>query len=117
MSMKVYGLKTCETCRKALSALEAAGHKPEFVDVRAEASVSGKVPGWIEAVGADTIVNRASMTWRKLSDTEKAKADDTAALAGLLDTHRTLIKRPLIEADGAVSVGWNKDVKARFGVS
>ncbi|MGY6532185.1 ArsC/Spx/MgsR family protein [Glycocaulis sp.] len=115
--MKVYGLKTCETCRKALAALDAAGHAPEFVDVRAEPSVAGKIPGWIKAVGADTIVNRASMTWRKLSDTEKAKADDPAALAGLLDAHRTLIKRPLIEADGAVSVGWNKAVKSGFGVS
>ncbi len=113
--MKVYGLKTCETCRKALSALGAAGHAPEFFDVRADASAGGKIPGWIRAVGADKIVNRASMTWRKLSDAQKADADDPARLAALLDTHRTLIKRPLIESDGVVSVGWNKDVKARFG--
>lgn len=116
MSLTVYGLKTCETCRKALAGLDGGGHKPAFVDIRAEPSVAGLIPGWISAVGAAKIVNRASMTWRKLPDADRARADDPAKLAGLLDEHRTLIKRPVIVTGGSVHVGWTKDVQAALGL-
>ncbi|KPP81611.1 MAG: glutaredoxin-dependent arsenate reducase ArsC [Oceanicaulis sp. HLUCCA04] len=116
MSLTVYGLKNCDTCRKAITALDEGGHKPAFVDIRAEPSVAGLIPGWITAVGEAKIINRASMTWRKLSDAQQARADDPATLAALLDEHRTLIKRPVIVSGDSVHVGWTKDVKAAFGV-
>jgi len=116
MSLTVYGLKNCETCRKALAALDEGGHQPAFVDIRAEASLSALIPGWIAALGPAKIINRASMTWRKLSDDDKARADSPATLAPLLDEHRTLIKRPVIVSGGTVHVGWTKDVKAVLGV-
>ena len=56
------------------------------------------------------------MTWRKLSDAEKARADDAGKLAALLDEHRTLIKRPVIVTADTVHVGWTKDVKEVLGV-
>lgn len=117
MSLTVYGLKTCDTCRKALAALREGGLEPAFVDIRAEPSVSALIPGWIKAVGEAKIINRASMSWRKLSDVDKARADDPATLPALLDEHRTLIKRPVIvTGDGAVHVGWTKDVREALGV-
>lgn len=116
MSLTVYGLKTCETCRKAMTALGEGGKNPAFVDIRAEPSVSGLIPQWIRAVGEAKIINRASMTWRKLSDADKARADDPSKLAALLDEHRTLIKRPVIVTGGQVHTGWTKDVKAALGV-
>lgn len=116
MSLTVYGLKNCETCRKAMTALGEGGLNPAFVDIRAEPSVGGLIPGWIKAVGEAKIINRASMTWRKLSDEDKARADNPATLAALLDEHRTLIKRPVIVTDRAVHVGWTKDVKETLGV-
>lgn len=116
MSLTVYGLKTCETCRKAMTALDEGGHKPAFVDIRAEPSVAGLIPGWIAAVGPAKIVNRASMSWRKLSDADKARADDPAKLPSLLDEHRTLIKRPVIVTRDGVHVGWTRDVQAELGV-
>jgi arsenate reductase len=116
MSITVYGLKNCETCRKAMTALEEGGHKPAFVDIRAEPSVSGLIPGWIKAVGEAKIINRASMTWRKLSEADKARADNPDSLTALLDEHRTLIKRPVIVTADTVHAGWTKDVKEVLGV-
>lgn len=115
MSLTVYGLKNCDTCRKALAALGEGGLEPAFVDIRADPSVAALIPGWIAAVGEARIINRASMTWRKLSDDDKARADNPATLAALLDEHRTLIKRPVIVTAGGVHVGWGKDVRAVLG--
>jgi arsenate reductase (glutaredoxin) len=115
--MRVYGLKTCETCRKALSALSAAGLAPEFVDIRSDASVPGRLPGWAKAAGAERLVNRASMTWRKLSDADKARASGEAGIIAVLSEHPTLIKRPVIEHAGKVHVGWTKDVQAALGLA
>ena len=61
--MILYGIKTCDTCRKALKALAAAGHKVRFHDVRAVPLGPDDRSRLIEALG-DAIVNRASATWR-----------------------------------------------------
>ncbi len=107
MSLTLYGLKNCDTCKKALSALEAAGHSVAFVDIRAEADLPTLLPTWLSEAGSDLLINRRSTTWRTLSESERA----VEPLA-LLIAHPTLIKRPVIEADGQVYVGWSKDVQA-----
>lgn len=109
--MRFYGLKTCDTCKKAQQALMAAGKTFEIIDVRADGVPADLLAAWIEAVGADALVNRRSTTWRGLSEAEKAEADGRGA-AGLLAAHPTLMKRPVIVTDGAVHVGWSKDVQA-----
>ena len=107
MALTLYGLKNCDTCKKARKALEAAGKAVTFVDIRAEADLATKVPGWLAAVGPDKLVNRSSTTWRSLSDADKA-SDPQA----LLIAHPTLVKRPVIETGDAVHVGWKADVQA-----
>lgn len=114
MTLAVYGLKNCDTCKKALGALEGSGRAVRFVDIRAEADLESKVPGWLAAAGADKLVNRRSTTWRQLSDAEKARADDDDA-AALLIANPTLIKRPVIERGDDVFVGWGKDVSSALG--
>jgi len=109
MNLTLYGLKNCDTCKKALTALEGAGHDVAFVDIRSGADLADRVPVWLEAVGSDKLVNRRSTTWRQLSDTEKESAEDEE-YAALLIAHPTLIKRPVIERDAQVFVGWGKDV-------
>lgn len=104
--LTLYGLKNCDTCKKALTALEAAGRDITFVDIRAEADLSALIPGWIEALGPEPLVNKRSTTWRGLGDADKA-----AALAGgtleSLQAHPTLIKRPVIvDTKGGITVGW-----------
>lgn len=110
----LYGLKNCDTCKKALKALEAADKSVSFVDIRAEADLPGKLPDWLEAVGADTLINTRSTTWRGLDDAERGRAQSDPS--GLLAENPTLIKRPVIEAGGAVHVGWTKTVQAAFSV-
>ena len=110
MTLTLYGLKTCDTCRKARAALAAGGHAVRFVDIRAEADLAAKLPGWIAAAG-NRLVNRSSTTWRSLSEADKARADGPA-LPGLLIAHPALIKRPVIEAGDTVHIGWGKDTQA-----
>ncbi len=109
MTITLYGLKNCDTCKKAIKALEGAGKAVSFVDIRAEADLPARLPGWIEAAGAEALTNTRSTTWRGLDDTERARA--TSDPLGLLAENPTLIKRPVIEADGAVYVGWTRPVQ------
>ena len=109
-ALVLYGLKNCDTCRKAKRELEAAGKSVKFVDIRAEADLSAKLPVWLKAA-PDKLVNKSSATWRQLSNGDKAKAGTNGEKA-LLSANPTLIKRPVIEAGKKVHVGWGKDVQA-----
>ncbi len=103
----LYGLKNCDTCKKALKALEAAGKQARFVDIRADTDLAAKVPVWLAATGPDLLLNTRSTTWRGLSEAERAGDP-----ASLLIVHPTLIKRPVIEASGKVYISWSKTVQA-----
>lgn len=113
MSTKLFGLKNCDTCKRALKELEASGAAPEFVDIRAEADLKTLLPRWIAAAG-DKLVNRSSTTWRGLSEEDKARASGSS-LEGLLLGNPTLIKRPVIETERDILVGWTTETKARLG--
>lgn len=106
-SLTLYGLKNCDTCKKALKALAANGTPASFVDIRAEADLAVKVPLWLGAVGSDTLINRRSTTWRNLD--EAARSSDAEAL---LISNPTLIKRPVIEQGKTIHVGWSKGAQA-----
>ena len=113
--MKIYHLKTCDTCRKAIKSLSAAGHELELHDVRAD-GLDSAVLGTLEAaLGYEALVNKKSTTWRGLSDTEKSSLTRENALA-LLGEHPTLMKRPVIENAGHFTVGWSKSVQAEYEV-
>lgn len=107
MSLMLYGLKNCDTCKKALKALEASGQTVEFIDIRSEADLATKLPVWLASAGSDRLMNTRSTTWRNLDD--QARASDPQAL---MQAHPTLIKRPVIEAGDAIHVGWAKPVQA-----
>ncbi|NRB02334.1 MAG: arsenate reductase [Rhodobacteraceae bacterium] len=104
--MKIYGIKTCDTCRKALKALPAA----DFVDVRAEGLPDDVRDAALAAFG-DAFINTRSTTWRGMSEDERANSP-----VELLAAQPTLMKRPLIDADGTLYLGWTKDVQAALGV-
>lgn len=104
--MRFIGLKNCDTCRKALKALAAAGITPEVTDVRQDGLQADDIAAILAAHG-EAAINRASTTWRGLSDAEKAT--DPAVL---LAAHPTLLKRPAIFAQGRWSIGWKPDVAA-----
>lgn len=106
--MRFFGLKTCDTCRKALKALSKSGHDPEIIDVRADGVSETDLQTIVTQFG-EAAINRASTTWRGLRDSEKG-SDPVA----LLRTYPTLIKRPVIEVDGVWTIGWKADVQARY---
>lgn len=110
----LYGLRNCDTCKKALAALDAAGRAVTFVDIRTEADLAAKVPAWLAAKGLQTLVNKRSTTWRALDDVDRERVEAGEA-AALLIANPTLIKRPVIEAGQEVFVGWSKDVGAALG--
>ena len=107
--MKVYHLKTCDTCKKAIKAL--ADRNPELIDVRADGVSAEVLARWLDEVGAETLINRRSTTWRNLTEAERA-----AEPASLLSAHPTLIKRPVIETDAGIFVGWTPQTQAALGV-
>ncbi len=105
--MRLIGLKTCDTCRKARKALAAAGFDVDYVDVRAD-GLSGADIDAIVAKFPDTAINKSSTTWRGLSDAKK-DSDPKA----LLTAHPTLLKRPVI-IDGDWTLGWTKPVQDKW---
>lgn len=105
--MIIYGIKTCDICRKALKVLPEA----TFHDIRATPLSAAERAEFLAAFG-DALINRASTTWRGLSDAEKSQA-----AAELLDQHPTLMKRPVIRTGDTLHLGWKADVQRALGVA
>lgn len=104
--MVIYGLKTCDTCRKARAALAAAGHEVHLRDLREDPLAPDDLARFLDAFG-EALVNRRSTTWRGLDEGERARDP-----ADLLAAHPALMKRPVIEAGGSLWLGWDKSVQA-----
>lgn len=113
--MKIYHLKTCDTCRKAIKALRMAGHELDLHDVRADGLKRDTIESLEAALGYEALVNKKSTTWRGLSDDQKSTLDRNSAL-NLLAENPTLMKRPVIENAGQFTVGWTKSVQENYGL-
>lgn len=106
--MILYGIKSCDTCRKALTALSEAGRDVAFRDVRADPLQPAEIARF-QAEFGERLINRASTTWRGLSEAERASPPEV-----LLAAHPTLMKRPVIDRNGSLTLGWGKDVQAQL---
>ncbi|PID35788.1 MAG: arsenate reductase [Rhodobacterales bacterium] len=106
--MRVYGIKNCDTVRKAMRALEAAGRGPELVDIRATPLTQAEITRFLDAFGP-ALINKRSTTWRGLSEEERAGDPAT-----LLAAHPTLMKRPVIEEGGRMTLGWDKTAQGMW---
>lgn len=103
--MRFFGLKSCDTCRKALKELASNSFIPDVIDVRAD-GVSTTDLDEIVAQFGEKAINRASTTWRGLSDVEKGQEPKV-----LLAAHPTLMKRPVINEGADWTIGWKDDAK------
>ena len=102
----VYGLKNCDTCRKARGWLEGQGIAHRFHDLRADGFPGERLPAWLSAVGWETLLNRRGTTWRQLPEETRTSAG-AETVAKLLETHPALIKRPVFDLpDGQVLVAF-----------
>jgi arsenate reductase len=104
--MKLYGLKNCDTCRKALKALPNA----ELVDVSVVSVPEAVLDQALDQFG-EKLLNTRSTTWRGLSEDQRSGAHKD-----LLLEHPKLMKRPLIEEAGTLYLGWDKATQSALGV-
>ena len=114
-TVKVWGLKKCDTTMKAVVYIKAQGVEVAFTDYSVERPSAAEIDKWIKALGGwEKMINRSGYTWRGLSPTEIENLDDKKG-AKLAAAHSSLIRRPLIEhEDGSVTSGFAPKVKALF---
>jgi arsenate reductase-like glutaredoxin family protein len=106
--MILYGIPTCDSCKKALKALEAAGRKVSFRDIRATPLSDAEISEIVREFG-EAVINKQSTTWRGFSDFLKL-AEPEAQIAA----QPTVMKRPVIRDGEAWFLGWDDSVAARL---
>lgn len=106
--IRVYGLKNCDSCRKALKWLAEKGLQHTFDDFRKDGLKAADLQRWIKAAGWETLLNKRGTTWRGLADGDKEGVDENRA-AALMLAHPALIKRPVFEYTGKVVVGFRDE--------
>nr|WP_229428575.1 ArsC family reductase [Microvirga pudoricolor] len=104
----LYGIKNCDTMKKARAWLDAAGVPYVFHDYRSQGIDRARLEGWARQVGWETLLNRSGTTFRKLPDDEKDGLDERKALSLMLE-HPSLIKRPVLDRQGQVIVGFKPE--------
>lgn len=107
--MTLYGIPNCDTVKKARAWFAARAIDMPFHDLRRDGLDATRLTGWLQALGADALVNRRGTTWRRLSAEQQAACDDPAALTELLLAQPTLIRRPVVEIGEHVTTGFVPD--------
>jgi arsenate reductase len=113
MTTTLYGIKTCDTVRKARAWLDSQGIAHRFHDFRAEGLDRSTLEAWVAALGWEAVLNRQSTTFKEMPEAERAGIDGDAAIRLML-AHPTLVKRPVLDRDGRYSVGFKPDIYAGY---
>ncbi len=104
--LKVYGIPNCDTVKKATDWLKNNQIAYEFHDYKKQGISQEKLEGWLTQVPFEKLVNRASTTFKNLSEEEKSKIIDNASAIALMIEQTSVIKRPIIESDKILAVGF-----------
>ncbi|SDG93713.1 arsenate reductase [Propionivibrio dicarboxylicus] len=104
----VYGIKNCDTMKKAFAWLDANGIAYEFIDYKQAGVTDSRLPDWNRRAGWQTLLNTRGLMWRKLSEAERTDLDEDKALA-LMKRYPVLIKRPVLDTGTALLVGFSAD--------
>jgi len=105
----LYGIPNCDSCRKARKWLETNNIAYDFHDVRVDGLTQNDVKRWLKRIAWDKILNTRSTTWRQLSQEARSAANEKSVVNLLVD-NPTLIKRPVLEIDDTVTVGYSEQV-------
>jgi len=105
--LTLYGIKNCDTVKKARRWLEDHGIDYQFQDFRQDGLEKKQLTNWVENLGWEAIVNKRSTTWRNLSEKDKAVSTDPQAIKLLL-ANPTLIKRPVVQKNKILLVGFKE---------
>ncbi|MFT0860834.1 ArsC family reductase [Ancylobacter sp. G4_0304] len=115
MAVTIYGIKNCDTMKKARSWLEAHGVAYAFHDYKASGIDAAHLKAWAGKVGWEVLLNRAGTTFRKLPEADRQGIDEAKALA-LMEAQPSMIKRPVLETKGELIVGFKPEVyETAFG--
>jgi arsenate reductase len=108
----IYGIKNCDTMKKARTWLDSHGVKYEFHDYKAAGASKEKLKAWSDEVGWETLLNRAGTTFKKLPEADKEGLNERKALALMLD-QPSMIKRPVLEVGSKLLVGFKPEIYAK----
>ncbi|MBX5065886.1 ArsC family reductase [Rhizobium lentis] len=111
MDVTIYGIKNCDTMKKARSWLEEHDVAYEFHDYKALGIDRAHLEAWIDRAGLDTVLNRAGTTFRKLPEAEREGLSREKAIALMLE-QPSMIKRPVLEAEGKLLIGFKPEIYA-----
>ena len=112
----VFGLRNCDSCRRARTWLDELYIEHRFIDYRKETLDWDMVSKWISCLGWERIVNRRSTTWRQLPSAKKLNLNNSSAKVLMLE-FPTLIKRPIIQTNEGLLVGFNEKQKTKLKIS
>ncbi|MCH7371383.1 MULTISPECIES: ArsC family reductase [Aeromonas] len=108
MATTLYGIKNCDTIKKARKWLDEAGVDYRFHDHRADGLEPAQLDGWLNQLGWEALLNTRGTTFRALPDEDKQGLDNSKARALLL-AQPAMIKRPLLDRDGELTLGFKAD--------
>jgi len=112
MTITIYGIKNCDTMKKARAWLDDHGVAYQFHDYKAAGAPKDKLKRWSDKLGWETLLNRAGTTFRKLPDAEREGLNDKKALALML-AQPSIIKRPVLEMGDKLLVGFKPEIYAQ----
>jgi len=112
MTITIYGIKNCDTMKKARAWLDGHGVNYDFHDYKSAGIAKDKLKAWSDKLGWQTLLNRAGTTFRKLPDADKEGLNERKALALML-AQPSMIKRPVLEAGSTLLVGFSPDAYAK----
>lgn len=112
--MKLYGIPNCNTVKKARAWLSEQGQTVEFHDFKKQGISDTLLQNWVKQVGWEKLVNRQGTTWRQLPDDIKNSIDNEAAAIQLMLEKSSVIKRPVVEKNGRISVGFSETAYAEM---
>lgn len=114
--MKLYGIANCDTVKKARAWLENNGVQFEFHDFKKHGVTHALLQSWLKQVPWEALVNRKGIAWRKLSDEEKARVQDNTSAIALMLEKTSVIKRPVLELNSTVYLGFDEtQYRSLFG--
>ncbi len=108
----VYGIKNCDTMKKAFGWLEANGIEYTFVDYKKAGVVAAHLPDWINRAGWEKLLNTRGLMWKKLTEEERADMNQTKAHK-VMETYPSIIKRPVLDTGKKLLVGFDPEVYAK----
>jgi Spx/MgsR family transcriptional regulator len=114
VNITIYGIKNCDTMKKARAALDKRGVEYAFHDYKAQGIDKAKLEGWAKKAGWETLLNRAGTTFKKLPDKDKANVTEAKAIKLML-AQSSMIKRPVLELGGGkILVGFKPEEYAKL---